>query len=101
MTCRYCGGAKRIQIVSSVSDHAWADCFCNRPEQAVPSFTEAMVEVGQASEKQLRQALTQATLSLLAIGHPEPNDPPDARVCGIMARGAIVRMGEALTKEST
>jgi len=28
--CRYCGGAKRFQIVSPVSDHAWADCFCTR-----------------------------------------------------------------------
>ncbi len=26
--CRYCGGQKRFQIVSPVSDHAWADCFC-------------------------------------------------------------------------
>lgn len=37
MTCRYCGGAKRFQIVSSVSDHAWADCFCSRP--AEPALT--------------------------------------------------------------
>ncbi|WP_126516789.1 hypothetical protein [Sphingobium amiense] len=27
-TCRYCGGAKRIRIVSPVSDHAEADCWC-------------------------------------------------------------------------
>lgn len=32
MTCKYCGGAKRIQIVSPVSDGAWASCFCSRPE---------------------------------------------------------------------
>ena len=28
--CRYCGGAGRFQIVSLVSDHAWAVCFCIR-----------------------------------------------------------------------
>jgi hypothetical protein len=28
--CKYCGGAKRFQIVSPVSDHAWANCFCTR-----------------------------------------------------------------------
>lgn len=28
--CRYCGGERRVQIVSPVSDHAWADCFCSR-----------------------------------------------------------------------
>lgn len=28
--CKYCGGAGRFQIVSNVSDHAWADCFCQR-----------------------------------------------------------------------
>lgn len=30
--CRYCGGAGRFQIVSLVSDHAWATCFCSRTE---------------------------------------------------------------------
>lgn len=33
--CKYCGGAKRIQIVSAVSDHAWADCFCAREKAPV------------------------------------------------------------------
>lgn len=28
MSCKFCGDTKRIQIVSPVSDHAWADCFC-------------------------------------------------------------------------
>lgn len=40
MTCKYCAGAKRIQIVSSVSDHAWADCFCNRPAELALAATE-------------------------------------------------------------
>lgn len=33
MTCKYCGGAKRFQITSPVSDGAWAACFCRRPAQ--------------------------------------------------------------------
>ena len=32
--CRYCAGAGRFQIVSPVSDHAWAACFCTRPNHA-------------------------------------------------------------------
>ena len=28
--CRYCGGAGKFQVVSPVSDHAWATCFCRR-----------------------------------------------------------------------
>lgn len=56
----------------------------------------ALVDTSKASKKQLRRALTEACLSLQAIGHPEPHDPPDARVCGVMARGALVRVTEAL-----
>lgn len=29
--CRFCGGQGRFQIVSPVSDHAWANCFCTKP----------------------------------------------------------------------
>ena len=48
--CVYCGGAKRIQIVSPVSDHAWADCFCVKA-----ATLPASVAVPQAGEvEQLR-----------------------------------------------
>lgn len=56
--CRYCGGAKRFQIVSPVSDHAWADCFCQRdlrPDDALlAGIAEAITlidrHIWQASE---------------------------------------------------
>lgn len=45
-----------------------------------------------ATRKQLRAALFEATLSLSAIGKPEPNMPPDAKVCACIASGALVRV---------
>jgi hypothetical protein len=40
--CRYCGGAGKFQVMSSVSDGAWASCFCSRAttEQAGPVMPE-------------------------------------------------------------
>jgi len=32
--CRYCGGAGCFQVVSPVSDHAWANCFCMKAAQS-------------------------------------------------------------------
>lgn len=49
-SCRYCGGAGKFQIVSSVSDSAWATCFCSRANADIeaaarvaesPGFIEA------------------------------------------------------------
>lgn len=53
-----------------------------------------------ATRKQLRAALTEASLSLSAIGKPEPHDPPDAVVCAVIASGALVRIQERLAKKS-
>jgi hypothetical protein len=44
-------------------------------------------------------ALLQAVLALKAIGEPEPLDPPDARVCAVIAKGALVRIADALGKD--
>lgn len=44
------------------------------------------------TKRQLIRALTEAKLSLLAIGHPKPHDPPDTHICGIIARSALVRI---------
>jgi len=52
MTCQYCGGAKRIQIVSPVSDHAWADCFCVK----LPTLS-AQQAAGEAVLEKLRELL--------------------------------------------
>lgn len=35
--------------------------------------------------------IVQLELSLKAIGYPQPHDAPDGRVCGVMARGALLR----------
>lgn len=56
----------------------------------------SLIDTTKATKQQLRRALAQASLSLQAIGHPEPHDPPDAHICGVMARGALVRVTEAL-----
>ena len=45
--CRYCGGAGKFQIVSSVSDRAWATCFCSRAVEVRHS------EVREALERQM------------------------------------------------
>jgi hypothetical protein len=50
MTCVYCGDAKRIQIVSPVSDHAWADCFCVK----LPALS-AQQAAGEAEAVRLRE----------------------------------------------
>ena len=42
------------------------------------------------------QALTEAVISLKAVGHPAPNDPPDAHICGVIARGSLVRVANTL-----
>lgn len=96
MKCRYCGGARRFQIISSVSDGAWADCFCARHYREDAEPAAILGELKLATEEQLRRALGQASLTLLAIGHPALNDEPDAYLCGSMARGALIRIGEAL-----
>lgn len=59
------------------------------------------LDLGNATKQQLRRALLEAELSLLAIGHPAPIAPADGYVCGVIARGALERMAEALTKETT
>lgn len=46
--------------------------------------------------KALRRALLEATISLKAIGEPRPNDAPDAHICGVIARSALVRIDNAL-----
>jgi len=38
--CSYCGGARRFQVISPVSDGAWADCFC----VTIPKAQAAMQE---------------------------------------------------------
>lgn len=55
--CRYCGDTKRIQIVSPVSDHAWADCFCVKAPAA------ASVEAGT-----LEDGLTARVRSIKEMG---------------------------------
>jgi hypothetical protein len=65
MTCVYCGDAKRIQIVSPVSDHAWADCFCVK----LPALSSQ-----------------QATVCSGCEGKPAPENNPCA-VCGKQAAG--------------
>ncbi len=52
-----------------------------------------MVEL---ENKRLRKAIAEATISLKAIGEPLPHDPPDARVCGVIARSALARIAKAL-----
>jgi hypothetical protein len=42
--CKYCGGAKRFQIVSPVSDHAWANCFCTRAAPRTDGDVGELVE---------------------------------------------------------
>lgn len=32
--CRFCGDQKKFQVVSPTSDHAWANCFCTKPDQS-------------------------------------------------------------------
>ena len=44
-SCRYCGGQKRFQIVSPVSDHAWADCFCVKDRTTSLAAQDGLVEV--------------------------------------------------------
>jgi hypothetical protein len=40
----------------------------------------------------LTDALTEATLSLASIAYPTPLDPPDAHICGVIARSALARI---------
>jgi hypothetical protein len=51
-------------------------------------------KVDHSSENaRLVEALTEAEISLKAIGHPQPNDdPPDAHICGVIARSALIRI---------
>lgn len=43
-----------------------------------------------------RKALAEATISLKAIGEPGELPPPDAHICAVIARSALVRIKEAL-----
>lgn len=45
--CRYCGDQKRFQIVSPVSDHAWADCFCVKARTTSLAAQDGLVELLQ------------------------------------------------------
>lgn len=48
--CRYCGGAGKFQVVSPVSDHAWATCFCSRaltPPTPAETVTVALPGAGE------------------------------------------------------
>lgn len=51
--CRYCGGAGKFQVVSPVSDGAWAACFCSRLAQPAPptEATEAREDEADAEER--------------------------------------------------
>jgi len=51
-----------------------------------------------STKRQMEKALFEATLSLKAIGHPQPNNPPDAHICAVIARSALVRIENALKK---
>lgn len=60
---------------------------------------ERMIDIpDKATKAQLRGALLEATLSLSAIGYPEPNPPADATICRHIAKGALVRVANRLTK---
>lgn len=70
-------------------------------EHAVPLYrSRADGDALEGEVARLRGALMEADISLKAIGHPEPNDPPDAHVCGVIARGALVRIANRLTKSA-
>jgi hypothetical protein len=49
--CRYCGGAGKFQIVSPVSDGAWAACFCSRPALSPVEITEAIRKAKVEADK--------------------------------------------------
>lgn len=52
--------------------------------------------------KSLRKQVVEAEISLKAIGEPKPHDPPDAHICGVIARSALKRMADARAlKEGT
>lgn len=52
--------------------------------------------MGKATEKALKNALTQAVLSLKVLAEPEILPPPDATVCKLIAKGALMRVSLAL-----
>jgi hypothetical protein len=56
------------------------------------------LELLNARIARLEGALAEAKISLNAIGHPEPHDPPDAHICAVIARGALVRIQNRLEK---
>lgn len=52
--CRYCGGVGKFQVVSSVSDGAWATCFCSRA-----ALSQTLPAPGE--RERLRKALERIT----------------------------------------
>ena len=55
--CRYCGGQKRFQIVSPVSDHAWADCFCVKDRTPSLAAQDGLVASLRKQLEDAREAL--------------------------------------------
>jgi hypothetical protein len=72
---------------------AWSEGNLDEWPEFYEWLDQQPLAVDHSSENaRLVAALTEAELSLKAIGYPQPNDPPDAHICGVIARSALVRI---------
>lgn len=53
----------------------------------------------EASLQRAIRVISEAEIALKAIGEPQPNDPPDAHICGVIARSCLFRMNEVISQK--
>lgn len=80
--CRYCGGAGKFQITSSVSDGAWVTCFCSRTQYPTE---DAYMRVCRALRWRTAE-LKANGIEPVALNDDSPHDPPEGYDFGVSGK---------------